>query len=141
MGRDQQHLITLPENVAITWMTITGRGRYSTDSFDDASLVELNGTTYAPGVYALPKGADAEGSFEIVFPEGIRRTLTMTWTGNNPFVKILLYTTEHSGIENVIVPAGAADADEGWYTLQGMRLEAPTGPGLYIHKGRKIIVR
>lgn len=142
MGRDQQHLITLPENVAITWMSVTGRGRYSTDAYADASLVELNGTDYPAGTYTLPKGADAEGSFEIVFPEGgIKRTMTMTWTGNNPYVKMILHTTEHSGIENVAVPASAADADEGWYTLQGVRLTAPAAPGIYIHKGRRTLVR
>ena len=27
-----------------------------------------------------------------------------------------------------------------WYTLQGMRLERPASPGLYIHAGRKVLV-
>lgn len=143
MGRDQQHLLTLPDNVAITWMSVTGRGRYSTSSYSDASLIELNGTEYPAGTYSLPKGSDAEGNFEIVFPEGgVKRNLTMTWTGNNPFVKIILYTTEHSGIENVVVPDDdRAGSDDGWYTLQGVRLEAPTAPGVYIHRGHKILVR
>lgn len=36
----------------------------------------------------------------------------------------------------------ATEADSYWYTIQGMRLNGePTAPGLYIHAGKKIIVR
>ena len=32
------------------------------------------------------------------------------------------------------------EASGAWYTLQGMRLERPASPGLYIHAGRKVLV-
>lgn len=36
----------------------------------------------------------------------------------------------------------AAATDAVWYNMQGMRLsEAPTAPGIYIHNGRKVVVR
>lgn len=45
-----------------------------------------------------------------------------------------------SGLENVVV-AEEENTDEGWYTITGLRLEKPTAPGLYIHKGKKVIVK
>lgn len=37
--------------------------------------------------------------------------------------------------------APAADDDAAWYNLQGIRVSDHTAPGLYIHAGRKILVR
>ena len=31
--------------------------------------------------------------------------------------------------------------DDAWYTIQGVRVNAPTAPGLYIHGGKKILVK
>ena len=43
-----------------------------------------------------------------------------------------------TGVDEVAVEAVA---DPYWYTLQGVRLEAPTAPGIYIHAGKKFIIR
>lgn len=32
-------------------------------------------------------------------------------------------------------------ADDAWYTLQGVRVERPTAKGIYIHRGKKIMVK
>ena len=32
-------------------------------------------------------------------------------------------------------------ASTGWYTLQGVRVSQPSQPGIYIHNGRKVIVK
>ncbi len=44
-----------------------------------------------------------------------------------------------SGITSVV--AEHAPADNGWYNLQGVRFEQPSAPGLYIHQGKKVVVR
>lgn len=54
------------------------------------------------------------------------------WGGNVATAVAPIQTVGHE-------PSGAADAY--YYTLQGIRLVRPNGPGLYIHKGRKMIVR
>ncbi|MCH5312255.1 MAG: DUF4957 domain-containing protein, partial [Prevotella sp.] len=42
------------------------------------------------------------------------------------------------GIENI----NAADADNGaWYNLNGMRVEKPVKGGIYIHNGKKIVIK
>ncbi len=33
------------------------------------------------------------------------------------------------------------NADDGWYTLTGVKVSRPTTKGVYIHKGRKVLVR
>ena len=30
---------------------------------------------------------------------------------------------------------------EGWYTMQGVKIQKPVKAGMYIHNGRKVIVR
>ncbi|MCH5311705.1 MAG: hypothetical protein J1E57_07110, partial [Prevotella sp.] len=42
------------------------------------------------------------------------------------------------GIENI----NAADADNGaWYNLNGMRVEKPVKGGIYIHNGKKVVIK
>jgi len=31
--------------------------------------------------------------------------------------------------------------DDAWYTLQGLRLDRPTTPGIYIHQGKKVVIK
>ena len=47
--------------------------------------------------------------------------------------------SETTGINNAL--AGDADADGAYYTLQGMRIAKPTVKGIYIHNGKKMIVK
>lgn len=142
MGRDQDHLIDLPAGAAITWIKFEGRGRYSSSSYTDASLVRLGETTFEEGKYILPKGA-TPGEFSVALPEGgARNNLTIRWHGNNPWVKMTLYTTpvpDDLGVGDIMVDG--KPADDAWYNLQGIRIPEPTRPGLYIHGVRKVYVR
>ena len=54
----------------------------------------------------------------------------MTTTAANPAL----------GIGHVTVPS-ARDAGACYYTLDGTRVSKPVQKGIYIHKGRKVIVR
>lgn len=144
-GRNMQHNITLPGGAVIRWVKFEGRGRYSTSSYTAAHLVELNGTEYPEGTYSLRKPADSNdtdnNAFDVALDEkGAINNLTMTWKGNNPLMRVTLHTTEFSGVNDVAVDIDDY-YDEGWYNLQGIRFDTPSSPGLYIHKGRKVIVR
>ena len=48
--------------------------------------------------------------------------------------------SETTGISNALA-ADDADADGAYYTLQGMRIAKPTVKGIYIHNGKKTVVR
>lgn len=44
-----------------------------------------------------------------------------------------------SGVEDIVAPDSDTKADDGWYTLRGIRLDGrPDSPGIYIH-GRRIV--
>ena len=136
--RDQQHTLTLPVGVTIKRVKFEGKGRYSTESYSDASLTELNGQTFAEGTYALPKGEASEFTVQLATPA--KNTLTFTFTGNNADCVITLCTTDNtSGVTTV--RAENFTTDNGWYTMQGLRVAAPTAKGIYIHEGKKIIVK
>ena len=143
VGRDQDHLITLPGGAVITWIKFEGMGRYTSSSYTDAKLVELAGTSYEDGRYSLPKG-DTPAEFAVAIPDGgIKHNLSMRWTGNNPYLRITLYTTEVPATLGVIGVAvdEEASSDDSWYNLQGIRVSHPSTPGIYIHRGKKIIIR
>ncbi|MDE6627744.1 MAG: thrombospondin type 3 repeat-containing protein, partial [Muribaculaceae bacterium] len=146
VGRDQQHIVSLPIGAAIKWIKVTGYPRYAGANYDDASLVELNGAEYAAGVHALTKAASEASpeTFEVTLSEPAENTLTMTWKGNNPWMKMWLFTTESAGIEDVAADRSelyADDPDAPWFNLQGMRVAEPLAPGIYIRNGRKHLVR
>jgi len=143
VGRDQDHLITLPGGAVITWIKFEGMGRYTSSSYTDAKLVELAGTSYEDGQYSLPKG-DTPAEFAVAIPDGgIKHNLSMRWTGNNPYLRITLYTTEVPATLGVIGVAVDEEesSDDSWYNLQGIRVSHPSTPGIYIHRGKKIIIR
>ena len=46
-----------------------------------------------------------------------------------------------SSIENTVLQEVQKAEDNAWYTLTGMRIGKPAQPGLYIHNGKKVIIR
>ncbi|MDE5635773.1 MAG: hypothetical protein K2I52_05655, partial [Muribaculaceae bacterium] len=57
-------------------------------------------------------------------------------TGNGA----LAVTNVSSGVDDVTVDSEEC-ADESWYSLQGMKFnDRPTAKGVYIHKGKKVLV-
>ena len=48
---------------------------------------------------------------------------------------------EESGIHGIEADASIAPADNVWTTLSGIRTSKPTHAGLYIHNGKKVVVR
>lgn len=46
-----------------------------------------------------------------------------------------------TAIENMTMEETKNTADDAWYTITGMRTNKPTQAGLYIHNGKKVIIR
>lgn len=46
-----------------------------------------------------------------------------------------------SSIENTVLQEVQKAENNAWYTLTGMRVSKPAQPGLYIHNGKKVIIR
>ncbi|MDE6157965.1 MAG: pectate lyase [Muribaculaceae bacterium] len=143
--RDLNCTLLFPMNMQLEGIRFTGHGRYSTSSYTDAELVEINGKSYETGTYNLPKGRDAEGDVTIMFDEPVRNgALSMKWVGNNPEVLITLFTAERTavaGIDDIIISEAPAQADTRWFNLQGIEVREPLAPGLYIRGGKKVLVK
>lgn len=143
--RDFNCTLLFPMNMQLEGIRFTGHGRYSTSSYTDAELVEINGKSYETGTYSLPKGRDANGDVTIMFDEPVRNgVLSMKWVGNNPEVLITLFTAERTqaaGIDDILVSDATAPADTRWFNLQGIEVREPLAPGLYIRSGKKVLVR
>ena len=126
-------------------MKFEGCTYYTSDKYSDASLIALNGAEFEAGDYVIAKTASTDNpdSFEVTLSQPAKESLTFSFTGNRPCVRITLYTANSStsGIEEIEGDT-REDADDAWYTLQGIRLDRqPSTPGLYIHNGRKIFIR
>lgn len=85
-------------------------------------------------------GKTASAPTGIIFSSS-KQTNDMTFVNGGYYGFNIQYgtvsTTGISGIE----ADEAKSADQPWYTLQGQRLSRPTQPGLYIHGGKKVVVR
>ena len=141
LSRNNRHTVTLPERARINRIKVQGYGRYTGDSYGDASLTQLGDNKFDTGTYSLPKGSEP-GEFTVDVEPAATGTLDMMWSGNNPCCVITLYTDNSSlGIgDQVSVPTELTGNDK-WYNLQGIEVAAPFTPGLYINKGKKILIR
>lgn len=141
MPVNRQHTLWLPAGAAISKIKFEGRGYRTSASYTDASLVELNGQAFEQGVYALPKSETETGSFEVSFPQPVKGQITFTFKGNVAAGKILLSTDEAAAVETVEAVSPEA-CDAAWYNLQGIPVSPnPTLPGIYIHAGKKVLVK
>lgn len=49
--------------------------------------------------------------------------------------------TPSTGIDGNVVVEDTKNTDESYYTISGVRISKPSQPGIYIHKGKKIVIR
>lgn len=145
INEDVTHTVTLPPYAEISRLKFEGCTYYTSDKYSDASLIGLNGAEFNPGDYVIAKNSTADNpdSFEVALSSPAKESLTFSFTGNRPCVRITLFTANPStsGIEETVAD-DSENADDAWYTLQGLRLDRqPSAPGLYIHNGRKIFIR
>lgn len=148
-ARDHQHYIALPQGAEIYRVEIEGKGRYAASgNYDVVSLVELNGDTFSPGTYTLPDNkASEDGKIDATLAIPARNSLTMTFKDNNPDISVITLHARQavSGIDDITVSEDEdyRSLDPAWYNLQGVNLglEQPTAPGIYINRGRKVLVK
>ncbi len=138
-GRDMQHSISLPIGVYVKKVKIEGFPRYTTATYTDASLVELAGHTYNEGVYFFPKNSTQTNPvvFTVDLPEPYpSNVLTMTWKGNNPWVKMTLYATTGSlgAVQEIVLDPADLNALPEYFNLQGIRVANPQPGQMYIQR-------
>ena len=49
------------------------------------------------------------------------------------------FEEDADGVVKIVIPAGNEDGE--YYTLQGVRVTNPTTKGVYIHNGKKVIIK
>ena len=60
---------------------------------------------------------------------------------------VLSFDGEETGIETISIPSNPSNPSNSsnpsnpYFTLDGRRLDKPSGPGLYIHNGRKVLIK
>jgi hypothetical protein len=68
-------------------------------------------------------------------------TITAFFGGDDYYERCMtflnIYVAHDTGIST---PIGNQPADDNWYTIQGVRVDKPA-KGLYIHKGRTVVVK
>ena len=145
MNENVTHTVTLPPYAAVNRVKFEGCTYYTSDKYGDSSLATLNGSDVAADTYVIRKSstADLPDSFEVTMASPAKESMTFSFAGNNrPCVRITLYTANSSSGIDEIITDDFLSADQAWYTIQGYWLESrPSHPGLYIHRGRKIIIR
>lgn len=72
---------------------------------------------------------------------GTNQTNNMTFTNGGWYNMTSTVSNPTLGIGHVEGGAEAREADEAWYTLTGVRVAQPTQKGIYIHQGKKVIIR
>jgi hypothetical protein len=149
VGKSAQGIVTVKNNIwyncdAQTMRRMLGSKNFS--QFSKASLMENN--TFIVGGAAADQGNYGNGS-DLTGEPGFKRPAEGNFTLSAYSVQYDKKTGDPrwyadgghynpvTGIEGV----EAAKADDGaWYTLQGTRVSKPA-KGLYIHNGRKVVIK
>ena len=89
------------------------------------------------GYYANP----SVGSFFRVVPERGKSVIVYEYTMGNGYASYRVHTPDYTAIENVNVD-NTRQKDNNYYDLMGRKMNSNNLPaGIYIHKGKKIIVK
>ena len=134
---NKKYTITLPENVPIDQVTIYG---YCNSDGNESYLAELAGKTYSSTDYIFPaRNADPSSvTHTIKLDAPISNSLTFTTGGSSQACyKITMHIATTTGIQSINFKR---EKDDYFYNLQGVRVTNPT-KGIYIHNGKKIIIK
>ena len=138
--RNKQHTIYLPNDVAITSVSVSGycNGTGTQTSY----LSELNGTEYSASQYKFPnRSNDEAATYRIALSDPAKDRLTYTTDGdNNTCLKLELNGTKGGTTGIAEVQTICQHVDNTIYNLQGVRVDHPT-KGIYIQNHKKIIIK
>lgn len=123
-----QYTINIPAGIKISKIEFEGKDNY-TDA--DAYMGEVNGTSYETTQYTFPKDQSIK-SYSIAFDSPVENTLTFTPMAKQVILKITLYTSDTTGIDQVESSTSDIVKTE-YYSLNGMKFNAPQ-KGINIRK-------
>lgn len=123
-----QYTINIPTGIKISKIEFEGKDNY-TDA--DAYMGEVNGTSYETTQYTFPKDQSIK-SYSIAFDSPVENTLTFTPMVKQVILKITLYTSDTTGIDQVESSTSDIVKTE-YYSLNGMKFNAPQ-KGINIRK-------
>lgn len=123
-----QYTINIPAGIKISKIEFEGKDNY-TDA--DAYMGEVNGTSYETTQYTFPKDQSIK-SYSIAFDSPVENTLTFTPMVKQVILKITLYTSDTTGIDQVESSTSDIVKTE-YYSLNGMKSNAPQ-KGINIRK-------
>lgn len=123
-----QYTIDIPAGIKISKIEFEGKDNY-TDA--DAYMGEVNGTSYEATQYTFPKDQSIK-SYSIAFDSPVENTLTFTPMVKQVILKITLYTSDTTGIDQVESSTSDIVKTE-YYSLNGMKFNAPQ-KGINIRK-------
>ncbi len=123
----------------------------TTANLDDVYCFIYNGTTAAQQWPGMKMAYDSKASFNgktgyytVEVPNNFLTGMFVINNGKDG--KTLQGQTVYVGettsaIENVTMEETKSNAEDAWYTITGIRINKPTQAGLYIHNGKKVIIR
>ena len=123
-----QYTINIPAGIKISKMEIEGKDNY-TDA--DAYMGEVNGTSYETTQYTFPKDQSIK-SYSIAFDSPVENTLTFTPMVKQVILKITLYSSGTTGIDQVESSTSDIVKTE-YYSLNGLQFNTPQ-KGINIRK-------
>lgn len=124
------------------------RGEANLDEY--CSSVVLSGLFLVEGVDRLRRAGILTDDYTVVNPNAgeaynhYRLVASDNFGGSNvEFCSFALLGEQNAdaGVDNIVVDNEAIAEDDNWYTIMGVRVDEPTAPGIYIHKGRKVVIR
>ena len=123
-----QYTINIPAGIKISKIEFEGKDNY-TDA--DAYMGEVNGTSYETTQYTFPKDQSIK-SYSIAFDSPVENTLTFTPMVKQVILKITLYTSDTTGIDQVESSTSDIVKTE-YYSLNGLQFNTPQ-KGINIRK-------
>lgn len=88
---------------------------------------------YIPGVYDCPPINLAYLQLDKNFLDGNTASNSKGWT--------FVFDNTVTGIDNINSDVNKLQNDDAYYTIQGVKVNAPNERGIYIHNGKKIIIK
>ena len=104
---------------------------YATGS-ESTTLAKVNGPLAVPGVTEIPSEAIVEIPYTVdgYIAFKVKKNMVISK------IEIRYYNPISTGIEN----AAVNETEDTWFNMQGVRVAQPT-KGVYIHKGKKVVVK
>ncbi len=81
------------------------------------------------------------GSHALLNEDGTYDVCCSLYRIDTALTKIVIFSQVGGPIDDAVEGIEAIQGDGFWYSIDGVRVAEPTRPGLYIHNGKKIIVK